>query len=111
MADVKAFIIQYAVVHGLPQPAAPRGHNTAAPTYLSCVTTKKLVHALYAEAGGKVAYSTFMRLWADLCKEVIIMKPKEDVCGVCSDRQSRISRARTEEDRRKFTDALREHMI
>ena len=46
------------------------------------MTTKKLVHALYAEVGGKVAYSTFVRLWAGLCKDVVIMKSKEDVCAV-----------------------------
>ena len=32
-----------------------------------------------------------MRLWSDLCKGDIIIKPKEDVCGACSDPQSRIS--------------------
>ena len=60
MAEAKAFVNQDAVVHGLPQPAAPRGHNTAGPTkatYLHCAATKKLAHALYAESGGKVAYS------------------------------------------------------
>ena len=34
VAEAKTFINQYAVVHGLPQPVAPRGHNTAAPTYM-----------------------------------------------------------------------------
>ena len=62
--EVKMFIRNYATVNGLPQPAAPRGHNKQAPTYLPCVTTKKQVHAEYSKAGGKVAYSTFAKLWS-----------------------------------------------
>ena len=62
--EVKIFIRNYATVNGLPQPAAPRGHNKQAPTYLPCVTTKKQVHAEYSKAGGKVAYSTFAKLWS-----------------------------------------------
>ena len=59
--EVKMFIRNYAIVNGLPQPAAPRGHNKQAPTNLPCVTTKQ-VHAEYSKAGGKVAYSTFAKL-------------------------------------------------
>ena len=62
--EVKMFIRNYATVNGLPQPAAPRVHNKQAPTYLPCVTTKKQVHAEYSKAGGKVAYSTFAKLWS-----------------------------------------------
>ena len=51
--EVKMFIRNYAFINGLPQPAAPRGHNKQAPTYLPCVTTKKQVHAEYSKAGGK----------------------------------------------------------
>ena len=57
--EVKMFFQNFTTVNGLPKPAAPRGHNKQAPTYLPCVTTKKQVHAEYGKAGGKVAYSTF----------------------------------------------------
>ena len=55
---VRDFIQHYASVHGLTQPAAPRGHNMPAPTYLPSSCTKLLVHALYVKAGGSVSYQT-----------------------------------------------------
>ena len=47
------FIQNFADVNGLPQPAAPRGHNKPAPTYLPCLTTMKMLHANFITAGGK----------------------------------------------------------
>ena len=107
---VKSFIYKYASIQGLPEPAAPRGHNGPAPTYLPCSTSKVLLHSQYVKAGGSVAYRTFAKIWADQCPDVIIMQPKEDVCARCSDLQADIHRARTEEDRLKASDALVEHM-
>ena len=107
---VRDFVQNYACVHGLPQPSAPRGHNTAAPTYLPSIATKKMVHALYAKAGGTVSYQTFDKLWLRDCSDVIIMKPKGDVCGTCSDLQSVIVRTRTEDARKRSVDELTEHM-
>ena len=78
------FIQNYATVNGLPQPAAPRGHNKQAPTHLPCVTTKKQVHTEYSKAGGKVAYSTFAKLWSKEGRDIVIMLPREDVCGTCA---------------------------
>ena len=90
---VRDFIQHYASVHGLPQPSATRGHNMPAPIYLPSSCTKLLVHALYVKAGGSVSYWTWLRLLARDCPSVIIMQPKEDVCGECSDLQSKIVRA------------------
>ena len=108
---VRDFIQNYACVHGLPQLSAPRGHNTAAPTYLPSIATKKMVHTLYAKAGGTVSYQTFDKLfWLRGCSDVLIMKPKEDVCRTCSHLQPVIVRARTEDARKRSVDELTEHM-
>ena len=71
--EVKMFIQIYATVNGLPQPAAPRGHNKQAPTYPPCVTTKKQVHAEYRKAGRKVAYSMFAKLWSKPIPNVLLL--------------------------------------
>ena len=110
MQAVVSFIEGYANRYGLPQPAAPRGHNKPAPTYLPCYTTKVLLHGEYVEAGGKLSYVSFTRVWKSKCTSVVIMKPREDVCGTCSDLQSRISHARTEENRIDTTKLLHTHM-
>lgn len=104
------FIRNFAEVNGLPQPAAPRGHNTAAPTYLPCFVTKKMLHAEYMKSGGAMSYSTFTRIWKSKCPDIVIMKPREDVCGKCSDLQSRITRAITEEERADTVEQLRSHI-
>ena len=96
--------------HDLPQTAAPHGHNKPAPTCLPCHTTKVLLHGDYVEAGGKLSCVSFTRVWKSNCTSVVIMKPREDVCGTSSDLQSRISRARTEENRIDTTKLLHTHM-
>ena len=104
------FIQNYADVNGLPQPAAPRGHNGPAPIYLPCFVSKLMLHGLYAQAGGTMSYRSFLRVWSSMCADIVIMKPREDVCATCSDLQSRISRAITEEQRMSCTETLRKHI-
>ena len=104
------FIQNYAEVNGLPQPAALRGHNGPAPIYLPTYTTKKMVHSLFLKSGGTMSYMSFTRIWTKTCADIVIMKPREDVCGKCSDLQSQIYRAPTEEDRITLTDSLRSHV-
>ena len=79
------FIPNYGDVYGLPQPAAPRGHNGPSPIYLPCFTTRKMVHGLYQQAEGAMSYRSFTRVWSKVCADVVIMKPREDVCSKCSD--------------------------
>ena len=109
-SDAVQFIHNYADKNGLPQPAAPRGHNGAAPIYLPCFTTKRMVHSLYQTTGGVMSFTSFKRVWLKMCADIKIMKPREDVCATCSNFQSKISRALTEDDRISTTDALRSHV-
>ena len=44
------FIKNYALVHGLPQPAAPGGRAKKAPSYLPTIENYKIVHAKYKQA-------------------------------------------------------------
>eukprot|EP00117_Sycon_ciliatum_P034653 scpid55084/ scgid26408/ len=97
-------------MHHYKEVGEPRVHNTPAPVYLPCITTKKLVHQKYVDAGGTVSYQTFVKLWLKETPDVLIMTPKEDVCGECSDMQSKITRARTEISRQKTVEELKAHM-
>ena len=103
------FIQNYADKHGLPQPAAPHSHNGTAPIYLPCVTRMNMIHAFYSQEGGSMCKSSFMRVRLKLCADIVIMKPREDVCATCSNLQSKISRALTEDERISTTEALRQH--
>ena len=104
------FIQNYADAHGLPQTAAPRGHNKPAPIYLPCHPTKMMVHGLFMKSGGSMYYISFTRVWTTACADIIITKPREDVCGTCAQFQSQISRAVTEEDRLTITESLKIHV-
>ena len=104
------FIQNYADVHGLPQPAAPRGHNKPPPIYLPCHTTKKMVHGLFMSSGGTMSYVSFTRVWKTTCADIVIMQPREDVCGTCAQYQSQIARAITEDERLTITESLKTHI-
>ena len=58
-AGAVQFIQNYGDVYGLPQPAAPRGHNGPSPIYLPCFTTRKMVHGLDQQAEGAMSYRSF----------------------------------------------------
>ena len=56
----------YASVHGLPMPAAPRGRALTAPTYLPASNTFVSVHTEYCKAEGDatcISLSSFKRIW------------------------------------------------
>ena len=101
----------YECVNGLLQPAPPRGHNKPALTYLPCAATKKLVHAWYARAGGKVANTTFVKLRNLHCITIVTMGPKEEVCCKCADWQSIRHQQSKNGINLKITDAPRVHIM
>ena len=103
--EVSSFISHYVAVHGLPQPAAPRGHNRPVPAFLPCSPKKKQVCEKYLKAGGKAAQHS--SLWSQQCSEIVVMQPKEDVYGKCSDLLSQVYHALTEVKRLLSTESLR----
>ena len=62
------------------------------------------------KSDGSMSYISFTRDWTTTCADIIIMKPREDVCGTCAQFQSQISRAVTEEDRLTITESLKTHV-
>lgn len=96
---VKAFIKSYANLWGMPQPAAPRGRAQIAPVYLPASSKKKEVFKLYSETEGAtpMAYCTFVKQWNEHCPEVVVMKPRSDVCTWCAKLRYAFRKAKTEE--------------
>ena len=52
---------------------------------------------------------SFTRVWTTTWADIIIMKPREDVCGTCTQFKSQISRAMAEEDYMTITEDLKTH--
>jgi len=113
--NVVAFIKNTASIFGLPQPAAPRGRAQTPPVYLPATHRKRQVYTEYMEAVGEdsesaVPYTTFCRLWRVHAKDVIVMKPRTDVCAICERHRESIKRARNEEEFATASRALAMHL-
>lgn len=111
--QVTAFIRNSAAVHGLPQPAAPRGRAEVAPIYLPTAHNKKTVYQEYEKVIGSedaVSYKTFCKLWNVHAPDVIVMKPRTDVCVHCDRHREQIKFARNEEEFSAASKALASHL-
>ena len=101
VSDAVEFIKNYSTVYGLPQPAAPRGRASQAPTYLPATQNHKIIHKKYQDActlEGKafMQYRSFLDAWHMCVPHIIFMTPRTDVCYRCEDYRSAIQRAVTE---------------
>ena len=124
------FIHNFALVHGLPQPAAPRGRADTAPTYLPASENFRSVHAKYVEAcgsgelaGGGVGtsaaqtssqrvlkYRSFVSLWHTALPDIKFMTPRTDVCNICEKHRERIKLSVNEEEKLAATGRFQAHL-
>ena len=82
------FILNYAHIYGLPQPAAGRGRAETAPVYLSASEGYNTVHQRYVEAcataGLQAAkYHVFRSTWLSCIPHIKFMTPRTDVSHYC----------------------------
>ena len=124
------FIHNFALVHGLTQPAAPRGRADTAPTYLPASESFRSVHAKYVEAcgsgqpaGGGVGtsatqtssqrvlkYRSFVSLWHTALPDIKFMNPRTDVCHICEKHREWIKLSVSEEDKLAATGRFQAHL-
>ena len=76
--DVKRvfeFIVSYADIHGMPQPAAPRGRDDIPPVFFHSSVTKKAVHNLYRQSCEDinvrvVSLQVVYDIWTQCCGHI-----------------------------------------
>ena len=56
-----------------------------------------------------MSYVSFTRVWKTTCADIVIMKPREGVCGTCAQYQSQIARTTTESLKTHITAAMDAH--
>ena len=98
--DVGKFVRSYAVTFGMLQPAAPGGRPGLPPVFLpASINNNKLFaeHEKSAEA-GIISFETFRRYWQIHAPEVVIMKPRSDVCYICDKHWDAILISKIEEE-------------
>ena len=109
-----AYVRNIANIVGLPQPAAPRGRAKLAPIYLPASHRKRNVYDSYVEsldtAEQPISYRSFCRLWQVHASDVVVMKPRTDVCAICERHRESIKRARTEEEFAEANQRLAMHL-
>ena len=110
------FIVNYATVFGLPQPAAGRGRAEVPPIYLSASEGYNVVHQKYLEAcistGERAAkYHAFVSIWHKLLPHIKFMTPRTDVCHYCENFRVQIKSAVIESEKVRLSTEFKEHVI
>ena len=113
--NIVTFIIHFAELYGLPQPAAHRGRAATAPIYLAASEGYNTVHKKYVEAcadGGLNAakYHAFRNIWLKCVPHIRFMTPRTDVCYRCENFRVEIMRAITEEDKTRLVKEFQAHV-
>lgn len=109
------FMLNYADVHGLPQPAAPRGRDGHPPVYLPVSTTQTTLHSNYVEScreacSRALGLTSFVSTWKQCCPHICIATPQTDVCKTCETLRKEISDAVSETDKLDTSSRLKEHV-
>ena len=110
------FLNTYGNLHGLPQPAAPRGRPGPPPVYLSASHKKGKMNELCntalaeLEPSQAISYRSFRRIWKQYVPDVRVMKRRTDVCATCDRLRESVSRAKTEEQTTKAMTDLKSHI-
>ena len=79
-------------------PGRVPGYKDSDVKLLPSSTTKRAIWELYLQAAAAntmraVAYSTFTQLWRQLLPYIVVMKPMSDLCWVCQQNSTAITRA------------------
>ncbi len=114
---IKSFIIAYADQHAMPLPGRLPNYRDFTVMLLPSDTTRAMVHDLYLEAAEKngyasVCYSKFTQLWAETCPHINVMKPSSDLCPLCQQNMTRLTRASnlTEEEKSQRLQDFQQHL-
>ena len=89
-------------------PGRVPGYKDSDVKLLPSSTTKRTIWELYLQAAAAsvmraVAYSTFTQLWRQLLPYIVVMKPMSDLCWVCQQNSTAITRAANRPDEEKTT--------
>ncbi len=116
--NVKLFITNYAAIHGLPDPGRDlRVGQGALKIYLPAIMSYMAIHRIYKESledsqKRTVGYHSFRKLWLELAPNIVITKPRSDVCLTCENHRKAINAAiaNAEEEKIKCLSKALEHI-
>ena len=85
--DVEAFIINFAAMHGMPDPGRDLRKGKLK-ILLPTVLNYKEVHRMYLKsifgnAARQIEYRSFVRIWQEKAPHICFNKPRTDLCITC----------------------------
>jgi len=108
LEHVSAITVYYFMLllnfHNLPDsnamllPGRVPGYKDTDVKLLPCSTTKNSIWKQYLQAAANssmraLAYPTFTQLWRQLLPHILVMKPMSDLCWVCQQNSTAITRS------------------
>lgn len=94
---VKSFILNFAAIHGLPDPGRDvRKGKGKLRILLPSIMTYKSVHQHYSKSikvsgESPIAYRTFLRIWQTEFSSIRFNNPRSDLCVTCEDFKKRLN--------------------
>jgi len=105
--EIKTFIVNYAAIHGMPDPGRDLRHGKGRlrillPSILNYTSVHRSYQlSLLNEGKPFVGYRTFMRCWQEVCPHIVFSKPRTDLCMTCEDFKKEINKIRSDLDEKR----------
>ncbi len=91
--DVKCFIRNFAMAHGMPDPGRDvRKGKGKLRLLLPAMLNYTAVYRVFKESSQHdISYRTFLRIWHDVASYICFSKPRSDLCMRCEDFKKRLN--------------------
>ncbi|MDM8549422.1 hypothetical protein QUF72_05055 [Desulfobacterales bacterium HSG2] len=117
--NVTTFIVNYAAVHGLPDPGRDlRTGQGNLKIFLPSVLTYESVHRIYEKSMCSLglrglSYDGFRNLWHRSAPHIVFINPRSDLCATCENHRKVLHRAATmsEEEKLRCLREARRHLL
>lgn len=119
MEAIITFIRNYATCNGLPLPGRTAMFRDKCTILLPSDKNKVDIHSLYCSAADrspelyrKVSLTTFRKIWAEQCSNILVMRPSTDLCVTCQKHNYSISHSAnmSEEEKLALIQAYQTHV-
>ena len=85
---IHTFLNNYASDHALPLPGRLPNHRKANVLLLPSDKRQADIHVVYQKAAKSagirvISFSSFARIWRELCPNIVLSKPSTDLCHTC----------------------------
>ena len=113
--DVVAFIVNFAAMHGMPDPGRDlRKGKGKLRILLPTVLNYRAVHRIYQKsisgrAARQVEYHSFVRIWQEMVPHICFNKPRSDLCITCENFKRTLNQIASDMEESRDDEKIRIH--